>query len=172
MRLEVFHIRNREISCEIYESELKLDRRDQEAVTLLTFALGSLSSDDLQELGARLWVEVARCYLNLKKAFSEKSSEEVIGRISFICDDTRVEYEFSKLTKTALLSLSLIGPFLKEYPDSQELRAARDGPILVHFRNSEAGTHAEKPAGGSSGGISSWFSGFSGRLRRHFKPRS
>jgi len=116
-------------------------------------------------------VEVGRRYLNLKKAFSEKSSAEVIGRISFECDDTRVEYEFSKLTKSTLLSLCQIGPFLKQYPCSQEIRIARDGPTLVHFRNSEPETSSERPAGADSAAIHSWFSAINGRMRRYFRRR-
>ena len=171
MRSEVFHIRNREICCEVYESELKLDGHDKEPITILTFALGSFSIDALMEMGGHLWVEVGRRYLNLKKAFSEKSSAEVIGRISFECDDTRVEYEFSKLTKSTLLSLCQIGPFLKQYPCSQEIRIARDGPTLVHFRNSEPETSSERPAGAYSAAIHSWFSAINGRIRRYFRRR-
>ena len=171
MRSEVFHIRNREICCEVYESELKLDGHDKEPITILTFALGSFSIDALMEMGGHLWVEVGRRYLNLKKAFSEKSSAEVIGRISFECDDTRVEYEFSKLTKSTLLSLCQIGPFLKQYPCSQEIRIARDGPTLVHFRNSEPETSSERPAGADSAAIHSWFSAINGRIRRYFRRR-
>lgn len=171
MRSEAFHIRNREICCEIYESELKLDRQDKEPITVLTFALGSFSSDALMAIGGHLWVEVGRRYLNLKKASSEKSSAEVIGRISFMCDDTRVEYEFSRLTKSALLGLCQIGPFLKQYPCSQEIRVARDGPILVHFRNSEPETSSERPAGAGSAAIRFWFSAINGRMRRYFRRR-
>ena len=171
MRSEVFHIRNREICCEVYESELKLDGHDKEPITILTFALGSFSIDALMEMGGHLWVEVGRRYLNLKKAFSEKSSAEVIGRISFECDDTRVEYEFSKLTKSTLLSLCQIGPFLKQYPCSQEIRIARDGPTLVHFRNSEPETSSERPAGADSAATHSWFSAINGRMRRYFRRR-
>jgi hypothetical protein len=171
MRSEVFHIRNREICCEVYESELKLDGHDKEPITILTFALGSFSIDALMEMGGHLWVEVGRRYLNLKKAFPEKSSAEVIGRISFECDDTRVEYEFSKLTKSTLLSLCQIGPFLKQYPCSQEIRIARDGPTLVHFRNSEPETSSERPAGADSAAIHSWFSAINGRMRRYFRRR-
>lgn len=171
MRSEVFHIRNREICCEVYESELKLDRHDKEPITIFTFALGRFSIDALMEMGGQLWVEVGRRYLNLKKAFSEKSSAEVIGRISFECDDTRVECEFSKLTKSTLLSLCQIGPFLKQYPFSQEIRIARDGPTLVHFRNSEPETSSERPAGAGSTAIHSWFSAINGRMRRYFRRR-
>jgi hypothetical protein len=103
----------------------------------------------------------------LKKAFSEKSSAEVIGRISFECDDTRVEYEFSKLTKSTLLSLYQIGPFLKQYPCILEFRIARDGPTLVRFRDLEPGTPSEKPA--SFFTIFSWFFGINGRLRKYFQ---
>jgi hypothetical protein len=151
--------------------ELKLDGHDKEPITILTFALGSFSIDALMEMGGHLWVEVGRRYLNLKKAFSEKSSAEVIGRISFECDDTRVEYEFSKLTKSTLLSLCQIGPFLKQYPCSQEIRIARDGPTLVHFRNSEPETSSERPAGEGSAAIHSWFSAINGRMRRYFRRR-
>ena len=149
MRSEVFHIRNREICCEIYESELKLDRHDKEPITIITFALGRFSIDALMEMGGYLWVEVGRRYLNLKKALSEKSSAEVIGRISFECDDTRVEYEFSKLTKSVFLNLLQVAPFLKQYPQSEEMRISRDGPILVRFRNSDAAATAAMPADSS-----------------------
>jgi hypothetical protein len=150
MRSEVFHVRNREICCEIYESELKLDRQDKEPITVLTFALGSFSSDALMAIGGHLWVEVGRRYLNLKKASSETSSAEVIGRISFECDRVRVEYEFSKLTKSALLNLLQIAPFLKQYPESEEMRISRDGPILVRFRNSDPEATAAAPADSDS----------------------
>ena len=148
MRSEIFHIRSREIRCEIYESELKVDRQDKEPITILTFVLGSFSSDALMKLGRHLWVEVARRYLTLKKASSENSSAEVIGRISFECDSVRVEFEFSKLTKRAFFNLCQVAPFLKQYPDSEEMRISRDGPILVRFRNSEPETSAATPAGG------------------------
>jgi hypothetical protein len=168
MRSEIFHIRNREICCEIYESELKLNRKDKEPITLLTFALGSFSSDALMEMGGRLWLEVGRRYLNLKKASSERSSAEVIGRISFTCDDTRVEYEFSRLTKNAVLGLCQIGPFLKQYPCSQEIRAARDGPIRVNFRDSESANCSQQPAASSSA-LPSWLSRIAGRLHKYFQ---
>jgi hypothetical protein len=169
MRSEVFHIRNREICCEVYESELKLDGRDKEPITILTFDLGSFSIDALMEMGGRLWVEVGRRYLNLKNASSEKSSAEVIGRISFECDDTRVEYEFSKLTKSTLLGLCQIGPFLKQYPFSQEIRIARDGPTLVHFRSSPPQPSSEKPASAGPEPLPSWFSALNSRMRRYFQ---
>jgi hypothetical protein len=172
MRSEVFHIRNHEICCEVYESELKLDGRDKEPITILTFDLGSFSIDALMEMGGRLWVEVGRRYLNLKNASSEKSSAEVIGRISFECDNTRVEYEFSKLTKSTLLGLCQIGPFLKQYPFSQEIRIARDGPTLVHFRNSQPETSSEKPGCTGSAAPRSWASAATGRMRRYFRRRS
>jgi len=171
MGSEVFHVRNHEIRCEFIESELKLDRKDKNPITILTFVLGSFPSDMLQELGGHLWMEVARRYLTLKKNCAEKSPGEVIGRISFECDGARVEYEFSNLTQSALRSLCQIGPFLKQYPHSQEIRIARDGPILVRFRNLEPGTPSEKPASASSSTIYSWFSGINGRLRKYFQRR-
>jgi hypothetical protein len=150
MKLETFHIRNQLIRCEIYESELKLHRKDAKSITLLAFVFERYSSDFLLGLGEHLWANVARSYLILKKAIAAKTSGEVIGRISFECDDTRVEYEFSRLTKGVLLTLLMIVSFVRQYPNSEEIRVSREGPILVHFRDSNVGNADEAPVGKES----------------------
>lgn len=165
MKPEVLRIRNHEISCEVYESELKLDRRDKNPVTLFTFVLKELPSPLLDEIALQLWAEVARRYLNLKKDYSQKSKNQVIGRISFECDGTRIEHEFSRLTKSALLNLVRIGQFVKQYPESEEIRISRDGPILVRFRDAKQ----EKigPANRQKGHLSkiqTWLAGLEGAL--------
>jgi hypothetical protein len=165
MKPEVLHIRNHVIPCEVYESELKLDRSDKNPITLFTFVFEGLSCLLLEEVAVQLWTEVARRYLTLKKECSEKSNSEVIGRISFECDGTRVEYEFSRITKSALLNLSQIGEFIKQYPESKEIRISRDGPILVRFRSDEAGNivAANQGRGGRSK-LHSWLTGLGGAL--------
>ncbi len=137
MKTEILQIRKHAISCEVYESELKLDRRDKNPIALITLVFKALPSTLLDEIAVPLWTEVARRYLNLKKEYREKSKGEVIGRISFECDGARVEYEFSRLTKSALHILMLVGQFVKQYPESEEIRISRDGPILVRFRKVE-----------------------------------
>jgi hypothetical protein len=172
MKPEILQIRNHAISCEVYESELKLDRRDKNPVTLFTFVFKGLPSLLLDEIAVQLWTEVARRYLNLKREYSQKSKGEVIGRISFECDGARVEYEFSRLTKSALLNLVRMGQFVKQYPDSEEIRISRDGPILVRFRNAkpEAVTPANQETGRRSK-IQSWLAGIGGALA-HLRRRS
>ena len=160
MTPKILQIRNHAIPCEVYESELKLDRRDKNPITLLTFAFKELPSPLLDDIAAQLWTEVARRYLTLKKECSEKSNDEVIGRISFECDGARVEYEFSRLTKSALLNLLRIGEFVKQYPESEEIRISRDGPILVRFRNAKPENVAPpNPEKGGRSKIQSWLAG-------------
>jgi hypothetical protein len=165
MTPKILQIRNHAILCEVYESELKLDRRDKNPITLLTFAFKELPSPLLDDIAVQLWTEVARRYLTLKKEYSEKSNGEVIGRISFECDGARIEYEFSRLTKNSLLNLVRIGQFVKQYPNSEEIRISRDGPILVRFRGAKpesvASTNQEE---GRRSKIQSWLAGLSGTL--------
>ena len=138
MKPEILRVRNRSIACQVYESEIKIDRRDKNPITLITFVFKALPSPLLDEIAFHLWTAVARRYLNLKKEYLQKSNGEVIGRISFECDGARVEYEFSRLTKSALINLVRVGQFVKQYPESEEIRISRDGPILVRFRNGKA----------------------------------
>jgi hypothetical protein len=137
MKQEILQIQNHAIPCEVYESELSTEHRDKSPITLLSFVLHDLPSPLLDEIARSLWVEIARRYLALKQKYSTKSNGVVIGRISFECDGARVEYEFSRLTKSALLNLLRIGEFIKQYPESEEIRISRDGPIMVRFRNAE-----------------------------------
>ncbi|MBI5577884.1 MAG: hypothetical protein HY895_01915 [Deltaproteobacteria bacterium] len=150
MKSEIFNIDNHKLHCEIFESELKIDSMDSRTVLLLSFVFGKYYSDFLLGLGEHLWVSVAKRYLILKNEIAAKTSDEVIGRISFECDDTRVEYEFSRFTKNVLLTLFLIVPFVRQYPNSEEIRIAREGPILVRFRdpdvNNVSDVHAGKEA--------------------------
>jgi hypothetical protein len=168
MKLKILQIRNHAIPCEVYESELKLDRRDKNPITLLTFVLKELPNPLLDDIAVQLWTEVARRYLALKKEYSEKSNGEVIGRISFECDGAQVEYEFSRLTKSALLNLLRIGEFVKQYPESEEIRISRDGPILVRFRNAKPENVASpNPEKGGRSKIQSWLAGLAGRTLTH-----
>lgn len=146
MTPEILHIHDHAIPYEIYESELKLNRRDKNPITLLSFVFKGLPWPLADEVAATLWVEVARKYLTLKKRFRDISPEQVIGRISFQCDGAKVEFEFSQLTKSSLLNLIRIGQFVRQYPHSEEIRILRDGRILVRFRRPE---DAPTPSGTS-----------------------
>lgn len=137
MTPEILHIHDHAIPYEIYESELKLNRRDKNPITLLSFVFKGLPWPLADEVAAKLWVEVARKYLTLKKRFRDISPEQVIGRISFQCDGAKVEFEFNQLTKSSLLNLIRIGQFVRQYPHSEEIRILRDGRILVRFRRPE-----------------------------------
>ncbi len=83
MTPEHFQIQNHVIPLELYESEITVDRRDKNPITLLSFVFKELPPPLLDEIADRLWAEVARRYLILKKENREKSNGEVIGRISF-----------------------------------------------------------------------------------------
>jgi hypothetical protein len=171
MNLSTLNIRNHKIPCEIYESELKLSRRDKNLITLIAFVFKALPSPLLDETAALLWAEVARKYLNLKREFSKKPHNEVIGRISFEYGRTRIEYEFSRFTKSVLLNLVRIGQFVKQYPDSEEIRISRDGPILVRFRNTDAENTAQACQGKENRSkIQSWLADLGAGLTR-FKSR-
>lgn len=122
-----------------------MHRKDENPITLLSFVLGRYSSDFLLGLRGHLWVSIARRYFILKKEIAEKTFDEVIGRISFACDDTLVEYEYSKLTKKSMLTLFLIVQFIREYPVTEKIRISREGPILVSFRNYSTGNSTAKP---------------------------
>jgi hypothetical protein len=145
MKLENFHIRDHLIRCEIFESELNTHGKDPDSIALISFVLGQYSSDFLLAVSNHLWLHVARRYLILEKEASQKAPGEIIGRISFDCDETHVEYEFSRLTKKSLLILSLIVQFIRHYPLSENIRIAREGPILVRFRNTAANEGPEAP---------------------------
>lgn len=137
MQTEVFHVQGRQISCDIYESELNLNRREKGTIRLLTFALGALRSEILMVVGAQLWPRLARRFRELAKKppfVPGRPPPEVIGRISFECDTARVEHEFSRLNRTDIATLVRIAPFVRHYPDAEEIRISRDGPILVRFR--------------------------------------
>jgi hypothetical protein len=137
MKAEILHIQNHDFSYEVYESEIKLDRRDGNPITLFSFVFNAFPSPLLDDVAIRLWAEVARRFLTLKKQFQEKSNGEVIGRISFKFENARVEYEFSRLTRNSLLNLVRIGQFVKQYPESEKIRSLYDGTILVSFRSEE-----------------------------------
>jgi hypothetical protein len=139
MKAEILHIQNHAFPYEVYESEIKLDRRDRHPITLFSFVFNAFPSPLLDDVAIRLWAEVARRFLTLKKQFQEKSNGEVIGRISFKFENARVEYEFSRLTRNSLLNLVRIGQFVKQYPESDKIRSLCDGTILVSFRSEETG---------------------------------
>jgi hypothetical protein len=147
MKLETFQIRDHPIRCEIFESELNTHSKDPDSIALISFVLGQYSSDFLLAVSGHLWLRVARSYLIRAKEASQKAPGEVIGRISFDCDATHVEYEFSRLTQKSLLTLSLVVQFIRHYPLSENIRIAREGPILVRFRNDAANEGLEAPNG-------------------------
>ena len=147
MKLETFQVRDHLIRCEIFESELNTHGKDADSIALISFVLGQYSSGFLLAVSGHLWLSVARRYLILAKEAAQKTPGEVIGRISFDCDETHVEYEFSRLTKKSLLTLALIVQFIRHYPLSENIRIAREGPILVRFRNSTGSDGPEASAG-------------------------
>ncbi|MCU0558705.1 MAG: hypothetical protein MUD16_00730 [Desulfobacterales bacterium] len=174
MKPEHFQIHQHSIPFEIYESELTEGRKDKNPITLLTFIFKELPPPLLDEIAARLWGEVAKRYLALKKESLAKSNGEVIGRISFECSGTRVEYEFSRLTREVLQNLARLGEFVKQYPETGEIRASRDGPILVRFRNRQPEdpslrSVAEKKRRWAKG---CWMEGLSGSMFRRWRSRS
>lgn len=173
MKPEHFQIHQHSIPFEIYESELTVDRRDKNPITLLSFVFKELPPPLLDEIADRLWAEVARRYLFLKRENREKSNGEVIGRISFESNGAKIEYEFSRLTKEVLRSLSRLGEFAKQYPDTAEIRASRDGPILVRFRSPKR-EDASLPSAAKKNQrttTSSWLDGVSGSMIRFWRSR-
>ena len=172
MRAEILHIQSHDIPYEIYESELKTDRRDKNPITLLSFVFKALPSPLLDDIAAGLWTEVARRYLTIRKELQGKSDGEVLGRISFECDGAHIEYEFSRLTKKSLLNLVRISQFVKQYPHSQKIRISRDGPILVRFRNDVIeNTALGKPGKDAPLRFQAWASGVGGVLSHLFRRR-
>jgi hypothetical protein len=151
MKLENFHIRDHLIRCEIFESELNTHGKDPDSIALISFVLGQYSSEFLLAVSGHLWLRVARRYLILAKEVAQKAPGEVIGRISFDCDETHVEYEFSRLTKKSLVTLALIVQFIRHYPLSENIRIAREGPILVRFRYNTGSDGPEASAAEESG---------------------
>jgi hypothetical protein len=134
MQSEIFEIGPWKVACDIVESELALDRSGKSRITMLAFVFGGLPGDMLAKAGIRLWFEVARRYAAFKRDRTRDPASEVIGRISFTCGETRVEYEFSRLTKSAVSHLDRLAAFVKQYPQSEEIRILRDGPTLIRFR--------------------------------------
>jgi hypothetical protein len=173
MTPEHFQIQNHVIPLELYESEITVDRRDKNPITLLSFVFKELPPPLLDEIADRLWAEVARRYLILKKENREKSNGEVIGRISFESNGAKIEYEFSRLTKEVLRNLSRLGEFAKQYPDTAEIRASRDGPILVRFRSSKREDASLPAAAGNKQRTTtnSWLDGVSGSMIRFWRSR-
>ena len=149
MQTKLFNVRGQPIRCEIYESEIDLDRRNQGTIRLLTFAFEPLHSEVLMALGAQLWPLVTQRFRELARADPGRQAQEVIGRISFECDGARVEHEFSRPTPTDVATLIRIAAFVRQYPDAEEIRVSRDGPILVRFRNLEP----EPPPPGRGGSV-------------------
>jgi hypothetical protein len=147
MKSETLNIDRHELRCEIFESELKIDSRDSRPVLVLSFMLGRYYSDFLLGLGERFWISVAKQYLMSKSQVAAKASDEIVGRISFECDDTRVEVEFTRLTRDVLRTLHLVVAFVSQYPRSEEIRMVREGPIRVRFRNPKVDSTAEATIG-------------------------
>lgn len=174
MKPEHLQIHQHSIPFEIYESELTVDRTDKNPITLLSFIFKELPLPLLDDIATRLWREVAKKYLVLKKENLEKSNAEVIGRISFECSGTRVEYEFSRLTRDVLRNLVRLGEFVKQYPETEEIRASRDGPILVRFRTRKGEELSLPSAAGKKRRTakSGWGEGLSGSMIRLWRSRS
>ncbi len=153
MQTEIFDVQGHKISCDIYESELNLDRREKGAIRLLTYALGTLQSEMLMLLGAHLWPVVAGHFRDQARAAPGQGTLEVIGRISFECNTARVEHEFSRLTRGDIATLTRIAAFVRHYPDAEEIRISRDGPILVRFRSPAPTIPPENPTSVMMGGL-------------------
>lgn len=137
MRSEILNIGQHVLRCEVFESELKIGSGDSKPVLILSFLLGRYGSEFLLGLGESFWINIARRYLKLKSQVAAKTPNEIIGRISFECDDTRVEVEFTRFSEKVLRTLHLIVAFVSHYPRSVEIRSVREGPILVRFRGQE-----------------------------------
>jgi hypothetical protein len=155
MRSEILNIGQHELRCEVFESELKIGSGDSKPVLILSLLLGRFGSQFLLGLGESFWMSVARRYLKLKSQVAAKTPNEIIGRISFECDDTRVEVEFTRFSEKVLRTLHLIVSFVNHYPRIAEIRSVREGPILVRFRGQEKKLASDEPVK-SETGIKAW----------------
>lgn len=170
MKSEVLNVDQHVLRFEVFESELKIGSGDSRPVLILSFLLGRYGSEFLLGLGERFWIRIARRYLELKTQVAAKTPNEIVGWISFECDDTRVDVEFTRFSAKVLRTLQLIVAFVSHYPHSSEIRSVREGPILVRFRSQEKMLAPDEHINGETG-FKSWLAA-AGRVTGIISPNS